>query len=567
VKALLFSFALAVSVFGCGKEPDPFAMLPENRWAVEETLRELQPELTLLEAAILQGDRATASLRAFLAEGAPAVARGLGRFERFEVHVEAAVPSKEGQGLELLLSYEGILAGAGAGIASIVGESHLSWERVEGSGAWRLMKWAPRWEKTQSAPAVLFKEVLALRTEEPVTASLRRSLHEEKVSQHLLTGAIDGGEHRLEYEAFDRHPGLAVADVDGNGWEDIYLVARWGPNQLLLNQSGHFEEAAAEWGLDLVDHSTSAVFADLDNDGDPDLVLGGSLKRSQILVNHNGRFVALPESAAPALPKLVSSVSVVDVDSDGLLDIYFSTYAASMVERIRDFGGALSQGALALEGFVGADEASLLAEQIASEDFHFYLDRPGPRNRLLRNKGGLVFEEVLLPESLGLMRNTYQAAWSDVDLDGDQDVYLANDFAPNTLFRNEGDWVFSDMTQEMGVADFGFGMGVGWGDYDQDGRFDLYVSNMYSRAGRRMTSGVEGMDPRIQKAARGNSLFRNTPDGFLRVSGLEKGLQVERAGWAWGGQFLDINNDGLEDLYVLNGYYSAPPEAALDRDT
>ena len=154
-----------------------------------------------------------------------------------------------------------------------------------------------------------------------------------------------------------------------------------------------------------------------------------------------------------------------------------------------------------------------------------------------------------------------------MDLDGDQDVYLANDFAPNKLFRNDGDLSFTDVTNKMGVADFGFGMGVGWGDYDRDGRFDLYVSNMYSRTGRRMTRAVEGMDPRIQKAARGNSLFRNSEEAFVRVSGLEEGLQVERAGWAWGGQFLDVNNDGLQDLYVLSGYYSAPPEAALDRDT
>jgi hypothetical protein len=75
------------------------------------------------------------------------------------------------------------------------------------------------------------------------------------------------------------------------------------------------------------------------------------------------------------------------------------------------------------------------------------------------------------------------------------------------------------------------------------------------------------MDPRISKAARGNSLFRNKEGGFERVSGLDSGLQVERAGWAWGGQFLDVNNDGLQDLYVPNGYYSAPKEAALDRDT
>ena len=80
-------------------------------------------------------------------------------------------------------------------------------------------------------------------------------------------------------------------------------------------------------------------------------------------------------------------------------------------------------------------------------------------------------------------------------------------------------------------------------------------------------SSEQNSDPRLLKAARGNSLFQNQQTHFARSSGLSEGLQVEKAGWAWGGQFLDLNNSGLLDLYVPNGYYSAPKEAALDRDT
>ena len=65
--------------------------------------------------------------------------------------------------------------------------------------------------------------------------------------------------HPLEYESFDRHPGLAVADLDGNGWEDVYVMSRWGPNELLLNDNGRFTEAAASWGIDFDSHSTSAI--------------------------------------------------------------------------------------------------------------------------------------------------------------------------------------------------------------------------------------------------------------------------------------------------------------------
>jgi hypothetical protein len=334
----------------------------------------------------------------------------------------------------------------------------------------------------------------------------------------------------------------------------------------MLNTNGQFHSAAAAWGLADFPHSTAAVFADLDNDGDPDLILGRSLAPSLVFLNNGESFV--PQDSPAALPHLVSSVSVADVNADGLLDVYFSTYAASMIERIRDFSGLNSaQAQVPLQGFMPEKEARILADKIVSAQFHFYLERPGPPNRIFENRGGGQLVDRSPESGLGVFKNTYQAAWSDVDLDGDPDLYLANDFSPNTLFINQGHWQFLDQTEAFGVADFGFGMGVSWGDFDRDGRFDLYVSNMYSRAGRRITGGRSEMDPRIQKAARGNSLFRNTGSGFERVSGVDSGLQVERAGWAWGGQFLDVNNDGLQDLYVPNGYYSAPEEAALDRDT
>ena len=168
---------------------------------------------------------------------------------------------------------------------------------------------------------------------------------------------------------------------------------------------------------------------------------------------------------------------------------------------------------------------------------------------------------------LSVGRNTYQAAWGDYDGDGDPDVYLSNDFAPNQLFRNDRGGSFSDVTSATGWADYGFGMGVSWGDYDNDDRLDLYVSNMYSRAGNRVVKGAGEVDSRVVKAAAGNSLLRNEGERFKRVSGLKTpALEVARAGWSWGGQFSDLDNDGLKDLYVLSGYYTAPERIGLPFD-
>jgi hypothetical protein len=166
---------------------------------------------------------------------------------------------------------------------------------------------------------------------------------------------------------------------------------------------------------------------------------------------------------------------------------------------------------------------------------------------------------------VAIWHNTYQATFGDLDGDGDPDLYVANDFAPNHFFRNdEGRLV--DVTDEV-TADIGFGMGVSMGDYDNDGRQDLYVSNMFSKAGRRIASQLPDLDPRLAAMARGNSLLRNLGDHFEKVSGEEEGtVQVEVAGWAWGGQFLDVDNDGWLDVYALSGNYTPPREIPSELD-
>ncbi len=112
----------------------------------------------------------------------------------------------------------------------------------------------------------------------------------------------------------------------------------------------------------------------------------------------------------------------------------------------------------------------------------------GFKNRLLQNNGSLQFEDVT--DDVGLDTNnrryTLSAAWDDFDNDGDQDLYVANDFGRNNLFRNDNGR-FVDIAAIAGVEDISAGMSVTWGDYNSDGQMDIYVSNMFSSAGNRVT--------------------------------------------------------------------------------
>lgn len=339
------------------------------------------------------------------------------------------------------------------------------------------------------------------------------------------------------------HQGIAVGDADGDGMDDLYFAQQGGlPNKLYVqNPDGTLRDASAEAGLDWMELTHGALFVDLDNDGDQDLVLSqvGGLVLMENLggLRFEGRFVKGAASGH-------FSLAAADFDADSDLDLYVCGNGRASAAEFAD----------------GAR---------ASVPIPYHDSRNGGKNMLLRNDGDWNFSDATADVGLDQNndRHSFAASWEDFDNDGDLDLYVANDFGRNNLYRNEGG-AFVDIAATAGVEDMSAGMAVTWADFDRDGLMDIYVSNMFSAAGNRVTyqrqfraDGDPATRAGFQRHARGNSLFRNRGDGSFEDVSIAAGVTMGR--WAWGAKFADLNNDGWEDLYVANGYISAEEDDDL----
>lgn len=264
-------------------------------------------------------------------------------------------------------------------------------------------------------------------------------------------------------------------DVDNDGDLDLYITNRNEAN-LLLRNDGNFTFTDITTGpLGNTDSSRSAAWADYDVDGDLDLCVTNSNAANVLLRNDDGSFIDVTTGAL-ASPANSRAVAWGDVDDDGDPDLYVANASGASNLLLRNDGGDVfadvTGGPL---GDTGESRGVSWGDYDNDGDLDLYLTNDGSPNRLLRNDGGLSFVDVA-SGALADAGGSRSAMWGDTDADGDLDLFLANADGANRLLRNDGLDAFSDGS--IGdVGDVGVSNAVAWADHDQDGDLDLYVAN------------------------------------------------------------------------------------------
>jgi len=368
--------------------------------------------------------------------------------------------------------------------------------------------------------------------------------------------------------------GLAIGDVDRDGWPDLYLCGLQGPNRQYLNRGGwRFEEMPLDEAACAEQLSTGATLADIDGDGDLDLLVNGIAAGTRLFWNDGtGRWTEAKDSGLSRTAS-ATSLALADIDGDGDLDLYCTHFIDAM-----HLADPTSRFAIARKG-----------DQWEVTKFNGESTRsPKWKGRFEALPGGKVRE---LPEVHGLYRNdgrgrfqaiefepgTYQdeegkpippyrdwglaAMFRDLNRDGHPDLYVCNDnTSPDRIWINTGTGQFRAIASKSFRHTSRSSMGIDVGDLDRDGYDDLVIVDMLAREhARRMTQLVRDRPTQAESEQLGtrpqynrNTLYFGRSDGTYVEAALWAGIAA--TDWTWCPILMDVDLDGYEDLLVTNGF-------------
>ena len=425
----------------------------------------------------------------------------------------------------------------------VLPDSHVRYEIASedaGGFHYRVGRWKQVWTDGQLSRSESLEEICTTSSQRlfrDVTDSLFGGV--DSFSQQLLRGVPYWRACLDSASGIDIYGqnGIAVGDIDSDGSDEIYVCQPGGlPNRLYKNMLDRgIVDITDQAGVGVLDDSNCALFVDFRNRGFQDLVVLADDGPLLFLNNGDGTFTFKPYAFrfASKPQGTFSGMAAADYNRDGRVDLYLSCYVY----------------------FQSEDQYRYPAPYHDAQN--------GPGNFMFRNEltpdGGGVFRDVT--EEVGLNENnnrySFAPAWCDYDNDGWPDLYVANDFGRNNLYKNNQGH-FRDVAAAAGVEDIGPGMSASWFDYDGDGHPDLYVSNMWTSAGQRVVESPNFMlalEPQLKEVYRrhtkGNSLYRNLGDGRFEETGAAEGVEMGR--WAWCSDGLDFDNDGAAEILVTTG--------------
>jgi enediyne biosynthesis protein E4 len=343
---------------------------------------------------------------------------------------------------------------------------------------------------------------------------------------------------------YDHGTGVAIADVDGDGRSDLYFVSQVGGNQLWRNLGGgRFEDITAAAGIAVAGKvSVSASFADIDNDGDPDLYVTTVRGGNMLFENDgHGRFRDISAASGVNYTGHSSAAVFFDYDRDGRLDLFLVNVGRYTTNKL---GGDTDKYYVAFEdAFKG----------------HLHPER-AERSILYRNAGGTRFVDVSQRVGLNDLSWSGDASAIDVNDDGWLDLYVLNMLGDNNYYENVGGTRFVKKSREVFPRTSWGAMGIKVFDFNNDGRLDIFITDMHSDMSDAIGPDQEKMKstmkwpPAVVGSGKtsiwGNSFFlKEGPGAFREVS---DSVGAENY-CPWGPSVGDLNADGFDDTFIASG--------------
>src|SRR5258708_4630614 len=401
------------------------------------------------------------------------------------------------------------------------------------------------------------------------------TLMDPKVTGVWFTNTLQGDAYATNAVAHNG-AGVAIGDVDGDGWQDIYFCNLQGRNRLYRNLGNwHFEEMELGEAACLGQFSTGVTSADVDGACDLDLLVNGIAAGTRLFLNDgHGKFTEVKDSGLSRTAS-ATSLTLADIDGDGDLDLYCTHY----IDEMHLFDPTTRFSVMKREGrwvvLKVNDQPTTLPR--LKDRFEALPDgrvRELPEvHGLYRNDGHGHFTSIQFEPGVFLNEEGkpippfrdwgLSAMFRDLNGDGAPDLYVCNDnVSPDRIWINCGKGTFRLIDPLSFRHTSRSSMGIDFADIDRDGYDDIIVVDMLAREhGKRMTQLVKDVpDPgeRERVEARPqynrNTLFFGRPDGTYAEAALMAG--VAATDWSWCPIFLDIDLDGYEDLLVSNGFES-----------